>query len=417
MAEGLLMTRSAAPATPAANKVNTYIDTADRRVKAIDDNGVISTLNNDGMKNRNILINGGMRIQQRCATASTAIAGVTTSTRAGQVADRWAVTASVATNLNWAQIDTAGAQDTGLQARYYGSIISATAGKKVMISQFIISSAMSHLRGQKVRLSIKHNQKVGTGQTYRLGLLQLAVAGTVDTCPAFLTGPWSTTTGVDPLWGTNLAAITPDASPTGENGTITGAYLNVTTVAATWTRSSAVFTVPTNAKNLCVVFFSDATGGTNDNISISEVQLTSGPDIVDFTEMQIADELISCQRFYCKSFPLTTVPAASLTEAAAGCIQGILGKAGSGTVLGSIIPIQFPMQMFKVPTITLFTPVGAGAAVYRLTGTTPLVQGATATRALTDRGLTVTATNEATTNGVIGDMVGIHYVAEAEFIT
>lgn len=417
MAEGLLMTKSAAPATPAANKVNTFVDTADRRVKAIDETGLISTLNNDGMKNVNRIINGGMRVQQRCATASTAIAGVTTSTRAGQVADRWAVTTSVASNLNWAQIDTAGAQEAGLQARYYGSIISATAGKKVMLSQFILGSDMAHLRGQKVRVSLKHNQKVGAGQTYRLGLIQLNVSGTVDVCPAFLSGAWSTTTGVDPAWGTNLAAIAPDASPTGENGTINGSYLDITTVATTWTRSSCVFTVPTNAKNLCVVFFSNATGGTTDNISVSEVQLTQGPDIVDFTDGLLADDVYACQRFYCKSFPLTTVPAASLTEAAAGCVQGILGKAGSGTVLGSIIPVQFPVQMWKVPTITLFTPIGAGAVVYRVTGTTPAVQGATATRALTDRGLTVTATNEATTNGVIGDMVGIHYVAEAEFIT
>lgn len=417
MAEGLLMTKSAAPATPAANKVNTYVDTADRRIKTIDENGVISTLTNDGLKNRNVLINGAMRVQQRCATASTAIAGVTTTTRAGQVADRWAVTTSVASNLNWAQVDTAGAQETGLQARYYGSIISSTAGKKVMLSQFILSSDMSHLRGQKVRLSIKHNQKVGSGQTYRLGLLQLAAAGTVDTCPAFLTGAWSTTTGVDPAWGTNLAAIAPDASPVCENGTINGSYIDVTTVATTWVRSSCVFTVPTSAKNLCVVFFSNATGGTTDNISISEVQLTQGAEIVDFTDKSLADDVLECQRFFCKSFPLTTVPAASLTEAAAGCIGGILGKAGSGTALGSIINVQFPVQMWKAPTITLFTPIGTGAAVYRITGTTPLVQGATATRALTDRGLTVTATNEATTNGVIGDMVGIHYMAEAEFIT
>lgn len=410
----LVLTKGAAPSTPAANKSAIYVDTADRKVKQIDDNGVISTLNNDGLQDRNIVTNGGFNIQQRVATASTAITGVSTTTRAGVVADRWSVTTSVASNLNWAQIDTAGAQDTNLQSRYYGSIISSSAGKKVMLSQWILSSEMSHLRGQKVRLSLKHNQKVGSGQTYKLGLIYLTASGTVDVSPAFLSGAWSTTTDVDPAWGTNLSAITPDASPTGENGTITGSYLNVTTVATTWTRSSCVFSVPTSAKNLVVVFFSNATGGTTDNISIAEVQLTQGPDMVDYKEPPIAETLIRCQRFFNKSFPLTTVPAASLTMANAGAIVSIIGKAGA-TALAVHIGIRFPVVMWKTPTVTLFTPIGAGAVPYRIDGTTPAVQTAVAQLGLVDSGLTVTATGDAA--GVVGDLVGVHYTAEAEFIT
>jgi hypothetical protein len=318
------------------------------------------------------LTNGGFSIQQRVAAASTAIPGISTTTRGGQVADRWAVTTSVASNLNWAQIDTSAAPESGLLSRYYGSIISSTAGKKVMISQWVINAEMMHLLGKKVRISIKHNQKVGSGQTFKLGLLQLNASGTVDTSPAFLSGGWSTTTGVDPAWGTNLAAIAPDASPTGENGTITGSYLNITTVATNWTRSSCVFTIPTTAKNLVVVFFSDATGGTTDNISVAEVQMTQGPDIVDYIEPPQAETLVRCQRFFAKSFPLTVVPAANVSEATGGSgATGILGKTGSATALGSQITIQFPVQMFKTPTVTYFTPTGAGAVVFRLSGTTP----------------------------------------------
>ena len=411
----IVLTKTAAPATPASNKSAVYIDTADNRIKQIDPNGVVSTLNNNGLQNRNIVVNCGMMIQQRVATASTAIPAVTTSTRAGQVADRWAVTTSVASNLNWAQIDTAGAQDANLQSRYYGSIISSTAGKKVMLSQFVIGSHMAHLRGQKVRLSLKHNQKVGTGQTYKLGLLQLGVAGTVDVSPAFLTGAWSAVTGTDPVWGTNLAAITPDASPAGEGGTITGAYLNVTTVAATWVKSSCVFTVPTNAKNLVVVFFSDATGGTTDNISISEVQLTQGAEIVDFVQVPLYEELLKCQRFFSKSFPLNVVPAASVAVATGGNGEtGIIAKVAAA-VLASSIKITFPVRMWKTPTLTLFTPVNAGAVPMRINGATPAVQTAASITGLLDMGAVVTATGDAL--GVIGDLVGVHYVADSEFIT
>lgn len=408
------VTKTSAPATPSANKVTQYVDTVDKRTKTIDDAGVISTLNNDGSKGINIATNGSFRIQQRVATVSTLIPALSTTTRAGQVADRWAVTASVATNLNWAQIDTSGATETGLLARYYGSIISSTAGKKVLLSQFIINSEMAHLRGQKVRLSIRHNQKVGSAQTYKLGLLQLTSAGTVDVCPAFLTS-FSTVNGTDPVWGTNLSAIAPDSSPTGENGTVTGSYLNITTVATTWTRSSAVFTVPTSAKNLIIVFFADATGGTTDNISISEIILSQGPEIVEWVEPPVSFELLRCQRFFAKSFPLTVVPSASLAVATAGNGEtGIIGKAGA-TALAGVIPIRFPVRMFRTPTLTLFTPVNAGAVPMRINGTTPAVQTAPAITGLLDMGAVVTSTGDA--SGAIGDLLGVHYTAEAEFIT
>ena len=408
----LRFTKTTTPSTPSTNKSELFVDTADRRLKQIDDNGVISTLTNDGVKNRNIVTNGSMMVQQRVATASTAITGISTTTRGGVVADCWSVTTSVASNLNWAQIDTSAAPETGLLARYYGSIISSTAGKKVMISQWILNSDMAHLRGQKVRVSLKHNQKVGSGQTYKLGLLQLTSSGTVDTSPAFLSGAWSASTGVDPSWGTNLSAIAPDSSPTGENGTISGSYLNVTTVATTWTRSSCVFSVPSTAKNLVVVFFSDATGGTTDNISVSEFQMTQGPDVVDFVEWPTTLELLKCQRRFCKSFPLTTVPAASLSVATAGHgITGIVGKAGA-TALAVKIGIQFPVVMWK----TLFTPVTTGAQAYRHDGTTPAAQTSTViiTSSTTDRGFSVSATGDA--NGAVGDLVGVHYTADAEIV-
>jgi hypothetical protein len=139
---------------------------------------------------------------------------------------------------------------------------------------------------------------------------------------------------------------------------------------------------------------------------------------VDYTPTMLADELESCQRFFCKSFPLTVVPAASLSEATAGSgVTGVLGKSGSATALGTIIGVQFPVQMWKAPpTVTLFTPTASGAVVFRFTGASPLSQGTTAirTNSTTDRGFVVTATNEATTNGAVGDMMGIHYLADAE---
>lgn len=410
---GLKMTKGDAPSTPASNKVEIFIDN-NNRTCSIDDKGVISVFNHNGLDERNILVNGGFGVQQKVAVASTAIAGISATTRGGVVADAWSVTSSVASNLNWQQVDTGSAPEIGLNSRYYGSIISATAGKKVMLSQWILNEDMRHLVGRKVRLSIKHNQKAGLAQNFKLGLLQLTSAGTIDTSPAFLSGAWSATTGVDPAWNTNIAAITPDASPTGENGTVSGSYLNIVTVANTWTRSSCVFTVPTNAKNLVMVFFADATGGTTDNISIAEAQVTLGADLVDYLEPLFSENINRCLRRYCKSFPLTTVPAASIAVATAGNgVTGIIGKAGA-TALACYIKIQFPVRMFKVPAVTLFTPVGAGAVPYRISGTTPAVQTTAAQTGVMDYGLVVSATGDA--NGAIGDLVGVHYIASAEIV-
>lgn len=411
----LNLTKTAAPSTPASNKSALYVDTTTRRLVQLDDNGVLNVLNNDGLRNRNVITNGGFIIQQRVATASTAIAGISTTTRAGQVADTWAVTSSVASNLNWQQVDTANTPESGLNSRYYGSIISSTAGKKVMLSQWILNAEMAHLRGQQVRISVKTSQKVGSeGQTFKIGLIQLTSAGTVDTSPAFLSGAWSTSTGVDPSWGTNLAAVAPDSTVTPENGTVSGSFVTFTTTLA-WKRTSGVWTVPTNCRNLVVVIFADATGGTTDNFSVAEVQLTMGEEIVEYVEPPLAETLIRCQRRYCKSFPLTTVPAASLAEATAGTgAAGIICKAGA-TALAVIINIQYPVQMWRTPpTVTLFTPIAAGAVPYRITGTTPAVQTAVATRGSTDRGITVTATGDV--NGAVGDLVGVHFTADAEIV-
>jgi len=408
----LRFTRVATPSTPASNKVELFVDTADRKLKTIDDNGVISVLNNDGLQDRNIITNGGFNIQQRIAVASTAIAGITTTTRGGVVADRWAVTTSVATNLNWQQVDAGGAPESLLNSRYYGSIISATAGKKVMLSQFIINAEMVHLRGGKVRVSVKTSQKVGSeGQTYKLGLIQLNSAGTIDVSPAFLSGAFSTVTGTDPAWGTNLAAITPDASPTGENGTIAGAYLEILSTLA-WKRSSAVFTVPTNARNLVVVLFANATGGVTDNLSVAEFQLTQGPDIVDFREAPFDETVTRCQRFYNKSFALTTVPIQN-AGINTGEIKAVAGKAGA-VINSCIFAWRYPTAMFRTPpTVIIYNPAAANALGRNLTGVADL--GATALTAQLDSSAMAISTGVAAT--AVGDQCGLHYTADAEIVT
>ena len=407
----VIFTKGAAPSTPAANKSAVYVDTADNRVKQIDPNGVISILNNDGLQDRNILDNGGLMIQQRVAVASTAIAGITTTTRAGVVADRWAVTTSVASNVLWAQTDSSGAPETALLARYYGTITKSTALKKVMLSQYCIFNQMAHLRNQKIRISFKHNQKVGSAQVLRFGLVQLQSTGAVDAPPAFLSGAWSAVDGTDPAWSANTAAVTPDASPTPENGTVVGSWIETTT-AASWTRASGVFSVPSNCKGFYVVIFTNAGGASTDAFGFAELQVTQGSEIVDFIQTPFVEELSRCQMFYAKTFALTTVPVAN-TGVNTGEAKGVAGKAGA-VVNAGIIYWRFPVRMWKTPTtVTGFNPGAAASALQRnVTGAADM--GATAFTAQLDSSVMSIATGVAAT--AVGDQIGLHITADAEVV-
>ena len=402
-----------APSSPSAGKAEVFVDSSsnDHRLKLKHDEGYSDVLSQNGLRHVNFLTNGGLTIQQRVATAATAIPLVSLTSRAGRVADRWAVTVGNVTTTTWQQVDTAGAPETNLQARHYGRITQNTNAAKFIFSQYIANADMTVLRGKSVRLSCKVKQFVGANSVYRLGLLRLGSAGTPDVDPTFISAIGAA--GTDPTWGTNLALVTPTAGIGVENGTISGNAVNITS-SANWVRSSAIFDVPSDCENLVFVLFRDTLGAAADSVGIAELQLTLGQEIVDWVTIPSPFDLARCLRFFLKSFPATTVPAASLTEAAAGTgAAGIIGKAGA-TALAAVINIQFPAIMFKVPTVTLFTPVGAGAVPFRITGTTPAVQTAVAQRGLTELGLTVTATGDA--SGAVGDLVGVHYTADAEFV-
>jgi hypothetical protein len=400
---------AASIATPAAGLVAVFADTADKRAKQRDETGALSILVNDGLQDRNLLHNGGLMIQQKVATASTAIPGVSATTRAGQISDRWAMTVGNVTTPSWAQIDAAAAPETGLASRYYGKITQATNAAKFIMSQWMIAADMDSIRGLKVRASCKIKQFAGSNAVYRLGLLQLNTAGTADTSP----GPFCAAVGaasVEPTWGTNIVAITPDASPSGENGTITGVALSITSTAE-WVRSSCVFTVPTDCRNLIFVLYRDTLGGVNDACGIAELQLTIGQEIVDWVQPTQAEELVRCQRFFAKTFAQTTVPVQN-AGINTGEAKGVAGLAGAVAASGHVF-WRFPITMWKTPTVTLFNPAAANALMRMIARAADM--GATANTLQLDASTMVIATGVAAT--AIGDQLGIHITAEADFVS
>ncbi len=393
-------------ATPAAGVTAVFVDT-DKKAKIKDDGGNITVLNDDGLHALNVLTNGGFSVQQRVATAATAIPSVSTTTRAGQVADRWAVTVGNVTTPLWTQVDTAAAVETGLLSKHYGKITQNTNAAKFILSQFLANEDIAHLRGQKVRVSVKIKQFVGSNANYRLGLLQLTATGTVDVCPAFISAIGAAS--VEPTWGTNLAAITPDAVPAGENGTISGVALTIASTTG-WVRSSCVFTVPTDAKNLCVVLYRDTLGAASDAVGIAEFQMTQGADLVDWVALPKGVEFNRCGRYFFKTFTYGTVPVTN-AGVTTGCVKWGAGIAGAAA--GTWSTHYFPEQ-WKIPTITLFNPAAANAQVRQI-GATAGDCSASAAAEQTTHSTAFTTTPGA--SAVIGTILGVHFTADSEFNT
>jgi hypothetical protein len=401
-------TKTATPNTPPINKSDVYVDTTDRKFRKIDDNGVLSILENDGLQDLNNLTNGGLMIQQRVATAATNIASVSLTTRAGQVADRWAVTVGNVTTPQWTQVDTGNnALEANLVARFYGKITQLTNAAKFIFSQFLASEDIAHLRGKKVRLSIKIKQFAGANANYRLGLLQLTSAGTIDVSPAFISAIGGAS--VEPTWGTNLVAISPDASPVGENGTISGVALTIASTAA-WVRSSCVFTVPTTCLNLCYVLYRDTIGAASDVLGVAEMQMTEGSDLVEWVTLPRELEEFRCKRYFCKTFAPTVVPVQ--TGGVSNALRFPCAIAGAVTT-SSAFSWQFPVTMWKTPvTITFFNPSAGNAFVRNVARSTD----ATATSSANASPISCDVNCTGLAAWTAGDELKVCATADSEFV-
>jgi hypothetical protein len=396
----------AAPSTPAAGKVTTYTDTADKRMKQIDQYGAVSALTDD--IHYNFLSNGGFWLAQRQAPATP----TTYSVVGGRIygPDRWWLSNENA-SVQFARVDTSGARETGLQSRHYGTVTKITATGKLAIGQVVEGTESSSMSGRTMRFQCK--LKADSARTFRLGVCQLTSAGTLDTVPTaanlFFTA-WGGA-GTDPTLGANLSYIAPKAGVTYPLGTVVGNAVDcsVTTV---WQQFSVVFDVPSTAKNLIVMVWSNAqvtlTTGT---VSISEAMLIDDQALSDWAPRSVEDELARCQRYYCKTFASDTAPAAN-AGVTTGPLMCIAGKAAA-VALAAIFHWRFPVRMRTTPaTVTLFNPGAAGAQARRISGAAAADQTATTAFNTTDSTTSVSATGDAA--GTVGDEVVVHVSADAE---
>lgn len=385
------------PATPAADKSVIFMDTDTERIRMVDDTGTVVNLTDDGLRGWNAIINGEFDYAQRQAPGTL----TTYSNTSGRAysADRFAIT-NENTSVQYIRTDTATTPETNLQSRMYGTFSKITTTGKIVVSQVLESNNCLHLRGRRIRVQFK--MKSSSAKTMRLVLLQLANAGTIDTMPATFVSAFGANT-VDPTFGTNLAAITP-VSP--ENATVRNNGIDCATTTA-WQRFGAIFTLPTNFKNLVFVVFTDSQFVAADSFSMSEVGLYDGPEIRQWVPRQQAEQLAICQRYFCKSFNVDVNPAQN--AGLAGAVKGVVTVAGAAASVDA--GIRFPVNMrIAPPTLVFFNPSAANAFLRNTTAATDAT--ATSGTSASEAAVEVTATGLAA--WALGQGSAVHYTADAE---
>lgn len=392
----LRLNKVAKPSAPAADKAEVYLSTVDERLKMIDDSG--AEINLISQADKNILINGGFDFCQRAAVALTNITSPSATNRVYS-ADRWGFTVGNVATPQFQQVDTVGAIEAGITARYYARYKQLTNAAKIALVQVIEAASTQPLRGRVVRFQIKARYSVGSNRTMRLGMV--CNTGTVDAPTAGWISAFNANT-TDPTLGASLAYIAPTLV---ENGTIVGNAMSFILTSA-WQRFSATFTVPSDCDNIMPVIFSDSTFAANDDFLITECACFEGQEILDWNPASAADEILRVQRFYCKTFPIGVVP---VTNSNNGVIKWGVGVAGANA--GTWGGWRFPVRMVKAPTVTLFNPAAANAQVRQFSATAGDCSVSSAAN-ITDVSCEFTATPGAT--AVIGSVVGVNATADAE---
>ena len=141
-----LLKRVISSLTPAASQGRIVYDTSDPpRPKFIDENGLVWPMVYTGARDTNLLINGNFDYAQRQApSVLTTYSNTTGRVYAG---DRWGITNENA-SVQFRRVDTAGAQQAGLQPRFYGEYSKLTSAGKIITSQVVEAGNCQHLRGR-----------------------------------------------------------------------------------------------------------------------------------------------------------------------------------------------------------------------------------------------------------------------------
>jgi hypothetical protein len=158
-----------------------------------------------------------------------------------------------------------------------------------------------------------------------------------------------------------------------------------------------------NLRSANMVNSGNAIASTSDQFSLAQVQLEIGEGPSTFKFYNIADELLRCQRYYCKSYNLDVNPGTSTTV---GAMESLVGGPSYAPT-----NINFPSKMRSTPSMTLYDSAGNSGAV----STQTLGNNQAATAGYIGQHGFGFINKGGGTNWTAGDWLDFHYVASADF--
>lgn len=373
-----------------------FFDSADEELKYKTAEGEVVELTPLGLTDLNLVINGGFDFAQ-LQTPGTLTTYSNTSGRT-HTADGFKVTNENA-SVQYQRVDADAAPESGLLARFYGKFKKITSAGKLVVSQTLNGSDIAGVRGEASRFQVK--LRAAANATWRVGVLQLTSAGTVDTIPSTFVSAFGGA-GTDPTFGTNLSLLTPLEA---DGGTVNGSAIDCAVTTA-WQEFTFSCLIPANCKNLVLVIWSNAQMAANDEINTTEWYFAQGQSVKDWAPLPLTLEQVRVQGILSKTFAIDSGPAQNF-----GLVGALTWMAGKVAALaqGATGCWRFPTTMRTTPTLTAYNPSAANAQVRDVTGAVDCTAQAFANT--NDSGTTISCTGNAATT--VGDVLALHIVADA----
>jgi len=247
---------------------------------------------------KNLILNGGMEINQRASSSYTGVSGTAT-----YGLDRWCFESSAA-NTTFAQ--STSSPPTGM--RYFQSVTNTSATSTTWaLSQSLETNNVVPLQGKTVTVSFQYQIPTNFSNTVQVYLKY--------------------STGTD----ANLLNAGTIILPSGllnmdNNGTI---FVN-----SSWSTAYGNFVIPSNATSLAIQFNSGGSTVNGAQFNVTAVQMEVGATVTPFIRQcnNYQDELAGCQRFY-------------LQINSVGNSYTQFGQGLCGSTTQAIIQIQYPVQM------------------------------------------------------------------------
>ena len=356
----------------------------------------------------NLLRNSGFWFAQRQSPGSNTTYNSATVRRIS--ADGWGITNENA-SAQYQRTDTIAAPEVNLQSRYYGRFTKSTSTGKLEITQGVEASDSQNVRGRTVRVQVQMRGLVAASALWNVGLVQY-IGGSFDpgAGSSFFTS--QNANGTDPtLDAIFFSYLTPNGAFPADGGTIVGNKIQATiTNDPTWVRVGGCFDVPTTAKNLYVVIWSDSQVAVTNGIAIGQAHLVDSTEIQDWSPLSVEEELARVQRYYSKSFNVDTAP---VNGQSLGRVLATVTSAGATAQrMGFRLPVTMLVSPAITPTLAIFNPgTGTAGQVKNLVTDTDAT-GTNTTRSVNALGADFDFTGEA--SWVVGQPVAIQYTIDTE---